>query len=142
MIILYPSPSYDSISIHFFKVLIVTANYEVQVHIHSFTNPNGSCADIHCLDNAIQGCCESGGCPSSCHYYFSLCLRPADTPVSMLGLNNQSSVCLQLINTNIGLATDGASFEESIYGTPNPIVLIGPGVPWVSQCGPVFCAFN
>ena len=110
----------------------MAGNYEVQVHIHSFTNPNGSCADMDCLGNGIQSCCERGGCPNSCNYYFSLCLRPADTPVSMLHLNNQSGDC-KLISTNIGIATYGAIFNESIFGTHNPLILSGQETPWVSQ---------
>ena len=62
-------------------------SYELQVSIHSFDNPGRRCADRDC-----QNCCEVQ-CPNSlmCDYYFSLCQRPAGTPVSYVSDQNQGN---------------------------------------------------
>ena len=62
-------------------------SYELQVSIHSFDNPGRRCADRDCQD-----CCEIQ-CSNSlmCDYYFSLCQRPAGTPVSYVSDQNQGN---------------------------------------------------
>ena len=101
-----------------FEVLLVEGNFRVQVTIHSFSNSQGMCADDACQRST--GCCE-GSCPDSCEYFFSLCLRPAGTPVSNVTNENQGGTECSAIITGSGTVMDGASFEESVFNTTNPI---------------------
>ena len=102
--------------------------YELQVTVHSFSNPAGRCADIACTTNP---CCEAVACPNSCDYYFSLCQRPLGTPVSSAHLTNQGD-CDTFNTIASRLISNGSSFTDSLFGTPNPIVL--QGNEWVSVC--------
>ena len=101
-----------------FQLLPAEGNFQVQVTIHSFSNPHGMCADDAC--EMITGCCE-GSCPDSCEYYFSLCLRPAGTPVSNVTNENQGGPECSAIRTGSETVMDGASFDESVFNTTNPI---------------------
>lgn len=104
-------------------------DYELQVAINSFSNPDGRCADRNC---GPQSCCEGRVCPNPCHYYFSVCQRPAGTPISTLRKAKQGNC--ETFNTNASSAIHSASFfADNVFGTSNPIVLTG--AQWVS--GPI-----
>ena len=99
-------------------------SYELQVTINSFSNPGGMCASRICANL----CCD-GDCPSSCHYYFSLCQRPAGTPVSTLRAIYQGD-CERVDTIESLSIINGSSFTDRIFGTPNPISFTG--ARWVS----------
>ena len=107
---------------------LVFGDYELLLTIHSFNNPDGRCADDDVCDAVT--CCEGGLCPNPCNYFFSLCLRPAGTPVSMVPDDGQGNCSAQ--TTGVQHHNDGASFTDSVFGTPNPITF--NGAPWVSCC--------
>ena len=99
-------------------------SYQLQVTIHSFNNPDGRCAECN-----ADTCCEGVLCPNSCHYFFSLCLRPAGTPVSMVRDDGQGNC--SALTTEIQLLSNGRSFADYFLGIPNPIKF--EGRQWVSQ---------
>ena len=101
-------------------------SYELQVTINSFNNPGGMCASSTC---GPELCCD-GDCPSSCHYYFSLCQRTAGTPVSTLRATYQGycEVSDTIVSHSI---SDGSTFADRVFGTPNPIIFTG--ALWVSS---------
>ena len=96
--------------------------FQLQVTLHSFSNPNGSCADNRCSPTV---CCETR-CPSSCEYFFSLCLRPAGAAVSQIDRINQGN-CNAFETIPSRFTRDGANFTDRVFGTPNPIFL-----PWIA----------
>ena len=98
---------------------MVSGFYRLQVTIHSFSNPAGMCAERVCSSTR---CCD-GGCPASCHYFFSLCLRAAGTPVSTLRVKNGGNCSALATNSSINKISDDTTFTEDVFGTPNPIVL-------------------
>ena len=103
--------------------------YELQVTVNSFSNPEGMCADDTCLSNS--GCCEGNiECPVSCNYYFSLCLRPVDTSLSEIRDVDQGNC--STFETEIQQVFSGATFRDSIFGTPNPLTLSGFNPEFVS----------
>ena len=93
--------------------------FQLQVTIHSFSNPDGMCAEPQC---SSTHCCETTACPNTCEYFFSLCLRPADMEVSTVRRINQG-ICDTFETISSRLINDGATFTNSIFGTPNPITL-------------------
>lgn len=101
-------------------------SYRLQVTLHSFSNPEGMCANNYC---GPQFCCEGSACPNSCEYYFSLCLRPAGTPVSIARKQHKGD-CETTLTVPSRLTQGSANFTHSVFGTPNPIVL--SGMQWVS----------
>ena len=100
--------------------------YELQVTIHSFSNNNGRCADSQC---GLNYCCERRPCPNSCEYYFSLCQRVAGTPVSTVRSVDQGN-CMTVESNPSRTISDGSTFTDRVFGTPNPIILTG--LIWVS----------
>ena len=98
-----------------------SGDYNLQVTIHSFSNPGGMCANTYC--NA-DTCCDSK-CPNGCHYYFSLCLRPAETTVSYVRNIHQGN-CTTFETRNPAVDDrifNGSNFTDNVIGTPNPITL-------------------
>ena len=110
-------------------------SYVLQFIIHSFSNPNGSCADVHCFDNEEQICCEENGCPSACDYYFSLCLREEGKFVSEMGENNLGGC--SYVNTPSERVNEGAAFGQAIFGRVNQFNFTGK--VWVSAVKPNNC---
>ena len=105
-------------------MLVVLGDFELQVNIQSFSNPDGRCADDDRGACTAERCCEGGLCPNSCSYFFSLCLRPAGTPVSMVRAEGQGDCSANTVTTGTSeLLRNGTSFTDSIFGTPNPITL-------------------
>ena len=100
--------------------------FQLQVTIHSFSNPGGMCAERYC--SRPTRCCE-GACPSFCEYIFSLCLRPAGTPVSTLRIENEGN-CDTFETITSRLIANGSTFTDRVFGTPNPIIF--KGTEWVS----------
>ena len=96
--------------------------FQLQVTIHSFNNPAGKCADNKCLQNT-ETCCNGRTCPNECDYYFSLCLRPADSLVS--GIQNDGEGNCDVFNTGSMKIANGTAFGSFVFGTPNPITLYG-----------------
>ena len=104
--------------------MVTFGDYELLVTINSFSNPGGMCASSNCANM----CCD-GDCPSSCHYYFSLCQRPAGTPVSTLRRIGEGNCVTN--NTLVSSAINGgSSFTDNVFGVPNPINFTG--AQWVS----------
>ena len=103
--------------------MMALGDYELQVTIHSFDNPGRKCAD--CKD-----CCD-GMCSKSlmCHYYFSLCQKPAGTPVSYVRNQNQGN-CPTLVTTHQRSDGNNVTFTHSAFKTSNPITFSGES--WVS----------
>ena len=99
--------------------------YRLQVTVHSFRNPNGMCANSYC---GLNTCCDVP-CPSFCNYYFSICQRSVGTPVSAIREINQGN-CTPFNTISSRAIGNGMSFTNSIFGTPNPIILTG--LRWVS----------
>ena len=111
-------------------------SYVLQFIIHSFSNPNGSCADVHCFDVEEQICCEENGCPSACDYYFSLCLREEVKFVSRMGENNLGG-CPN-IYTPAERVNEGAAFGQAIFGIETQFNFTGR--VWVSAIRHNCCA--
>ena len=101
--------------------------YELQVTLHSFNNPGGMCADTQCGQDY---CCEGRACPNACEYHFSICQRPAGTPVSDARRVYQGD-CDAFETMTSRIMENGTEFSHSIFGTPNPITL--RGIRWVSH---------
>ena len=99
--------------------------YQLQVTFHSFSNPEGMCAPEHC---SRAFCCKSDRCPNQCEYFFSLCQRPLGTPVSFTRWVGEGD-CEELNTNPSRRISDGSTFTDSIFGTPNPVTLYG--VEWV-----------
>ena len=94
---------------------MVTGDYELQVTIHSFSNPEGQCASQACLNR--EECCNGQTCPNSCDYYFSLCQRPAGADVmsSRKRVVIEQELCLNssIRNTAVQTATDGYTYGDT-----------------------------
>ena len=99
--------------------------YELQVYIYSFDNPGRRCPERQC-----RNCCEIQ-CPNSltCDYYFSLCQRPAGTPVSYVNDQNQGN-CPTLVTTYQVSNGSNVIFTHSAFNISNPIIFSGES--WVS----------
>lgn len=116
-----------------YQVLAVCGDYELRVTIHSFRNPGGTCANSYCNDTR---CCDYGlkPCPNPCDYYFSLCVRPAGTPVSSVRLINRGH-CVTYDTDVSPHISNGKTFTDVVFGnTPNPIKFTG--TQWVSDLFP------
>ena len=96
-------------------------SYELQITIHSFSNPRGACADLLCNG----GCCEQS-CPNRCDYYFSFCQTSIETPVSFVrSISNESCFTLKIFPF---------LFEEqmdTVSSVTNPIIFTG--LQWVCK---------
>ncbi len=94
--------------------------YELQVTLHSFSNPDGRCAGTGC-----DGCCE-GGCPrTSCDYYLSYCQRPARSVVSY-GSDNHQGNCDFEDSVPLRLSNQDRIFMDYVVDT-----MIFTGYIWV-----------
>ena len=104
-------------------------SYQLQVTFHSFDNPEGRCADMRCRID--QMCCNGRPCPNSCEYYFSLCLREANAPVSM-EFNEGQGGCsaFEAFETEPRLIESTTTFVNTVFGVSNPIIF--GGRQWVS----------
>ena len=102
---------------------LVFGDYELLLTFHSFNNHNGRCADDEVCNAAT--CCEGHPCPNPCNYFFSLCLRPAGTPVSMVHDDGQGNCSALTTGTLQRRISDGMSFTDSVFGISNPIILSG-----------------
>ena len=109
--------------------------FQLQVTIHSFSNPDGMCAERYC---GPTQCCE-GACPSSCEYIFFLCLRPAGTLVSTLRNANEGNCDTYFETIPSRPIANGLTFTYHVFGTPNPIIF--QGTEWVSidRCNHAHC---
>ena len=99
-------------------------SYELQVSIHSFDNPERRCPDMECQD-----CCEQECNNSMCEYYFSLCQRPAGTPVSYVNDQNQGN-CSTLVTSHQRSDGSNVIFTHLAFNVSNPITFSGES--WVS----------
>ncbi len=82
---------------------------QLLVTLHSFSNPEGKCADTLCTKS--QGCCE-GTCPQDrCHYYLHYCQRVTGTPVSYERVTYQGN-CSALNTTRERRRTQSFIFSE------------------------------
>ncbi len=81
---------------------------QLLVTLHSFSNPEGKCADTQCS----QRCCE-GACPQDrCHYYLHYCQRVTGTPVSYEHAKYQGN-CSALNATTENLNTQSFMFSKA-----------------------------
>ena len=96
--------------------------YELQVTIHSFDNPGRRCADTQCPDGRCSG-------SLMCDYYFSLCQRPAGTPVSYVRNQNEGN-CSTLVTSHQNSNGSNVIFTHSEFNVSNPIAFSGE--LWVS----------
>ena len=118
-----------------FELSPAEGNFEVQVTVHSFRNSEGMCVDSACQNPPSSGCCE-GSCPGICEYFFSLCLRPTGTPVSNVTNENQGGPECSATRTGSETVMDGASFDELVFNTTNPITF--NITEWVSNFNMLF----
>jgi len=104
--------------------VLVQGKYQLQVLFHSFSNHDGKCADDSCFRDIF--CCELSVCPNTCHYYFSLCQRPAGSQVSYVRGQDHRN-CLAPIITSMTSDEERNMFEfaDMLFGINNPILFCG-----------------
>ena len=106
----------------------VNGNYNVEVRVYSYDNPNGRCrfCPRENGDSGIRSCCDDfnrfGNCDGDrrCDSYFIYCLRPFGTTGG-----NCTGFTQMMSMTSVNDESTDFSMSNEVLGLANPLLLTG-----------------
>ena len=117
----------------------MTADYIVNVTVHSYSNPTGRCVACGGATTALPGCCDvlfSVPLNQRCPIDFNTCDTALHYCFQAMGLTGD---CPLMLAPRVLINRREFDFDDTFFGLDNPVVIRERNGPWqVSGCCKIF----